>query len=42
MVSITAPVPLMVVTRMLFGDTKGSPYLTKFHKLKPKNVKKRV
>lgn len=26
--SITAPVPLMVVTNMLCGDTNGNPYLT--------------
>lgn len=25
--SMTAPVPLMVVTRTLLGDTNGSPYL---------------
>lgn len=25
--SMAAPVPLMVVTRTLFGDTNGSPYL---------------
>lgn len=25
--SIAAPVPLMIETNMLFGDTKGKPYL---------------
>lgn len=30
-VSITAPVPLIVDTNMLFGDTKGSPYLYNYH-----------
>ena len=27
MVSITDPVPLIVETKMLFGDTNGRPYL---------------
>ena len=30
MASISDPVPLIVVTRMLFGDTNGSPYLYDF------------
>lgn len=40
--SMAAPVPLIVETKMLFGDTKGNPYLFAQNEEKDKKIQSTI